>query len=105
MCYPAVQLESAGLTLEAALHMSATILPETRVSKMLVVAKLNTFSRATCTEQRMQVITKCAYSRIPKRVILKKKKKQSSTLKMSKEHCVRMVLKVEDRPSSTRLSR
>lgn len=36
------------LTLAAALHMSATILPDTRVSKMLVVAKLNTFSRATC---------------------------------------------------------
>lgn len=27
------------------------------------------------------------------------------TLKMSKEHCVRMVLKVEDKPSSTRLSK
>lgn len=27
------------------------------------------------------------------------------TLKMSKEHCVRMVLKVEDRPSSTKLSK
>ena len=26
-------------------------------------------------------------------------------LKISKEHCVRMVLKVEERPSSTRLSR
>ena len=36
------------LTLEAALHMSATILPATRVSKMFVVAKLNTFSKATC---------------------------------------------------------
>ena len=36
------------LTFEAALHMSATILPATRVSKMLVVAKLNTFTRATC---------------------------------------------------------
>lgn len=35
------------LTLEAALHMSATILPATRVSNMLVVEKLNTFSRAT----------------------------------------------------------
>lgn len=36
------------LTLAAALHMSATIRPATRVSKMLVVAKLKTFSRATC---------------------------------------------------------
>lgn len=34
-------------TLAAALHMSATILPATRVSKMFVVAKLKTFSRAT----------------------------------------------------------
>lgn len=35
------------ITLADALHMSATILPATRVSKMLVVAKLKTFSRAT----------------------------------------------------------
>ncbi len=36
-----------SITLAAALHMSATILPATRVSKMLVVAKLKTFLRAT----------------------------------------------------------
>lgn len=43
-----MQKKKKRLTLAAALHMSATILPDTRVSKMLVVAKLNTFSRATC---------------------------------------------------------
>lgn len=45
---PQEEFARTGLTLVAALHMSATILPATRVSKMLVVAKLNTFSRATC---------------------------------------------------------
>lgn len=45
---PVLMQKKKRLTLAAALHMSATILPDTRVSKMLVVAKLNTFSRATC---------------------------------------------------------
>lgn len=34
-------------TFAAALHMSATILPDTHVSKMFEVAKLNTFCNAT----------------------------------------------------------
>ncbi len=49
--------EQTRLTLAAALHMSATILPDTRVSKMLVVAKLKTFSRATCSNSVPNVFT------------------------------------------------
>lgn len=75
-CYADVQPESTGLTLAAALHMSATILPETRVSKMLVVAKLNTFSRATCAERRMQVITACIQQKNKKSHLKKKPIKQ-----------------------------
>lgn len=93
------------ITLAAALHMSATILPDTRVSKMLVVAKLNTFSRATCWHN--DATLDCTRK---KRAHNREEKHQNETgklltLKMSSEHCVRMVLKVEDSPSSTKLSK
>lgn len=42
------KMKERTLTLAVARHMSATILPDTRVSKMFVVAKLKTFSKATC---------------------------------------------------------
>lgn len=95
------------LTFEAALHMSATILPATRVSKMLVVAKLNTFTKATYWNNVTNFHT---YTEIHINERWKSGKTQVHegwvlTLKMSKEHCVRIVLKVEDRPSSTRLSK
>ncbi len=47
VCVSAQVGQRESITLAAALHMSATILPATRVSKMLVVAKLKTFLRAT----------------------------------------------------------
>lgn len=89
------------LTFAAALHISATILPDTRVSKMLVVAKLNTFSRATCSKNVAWVLS--VQSKVEESGGIKVF--EVLTLKMSKEHCVRMVLKVEDSPSSTKLSK
>lgn len=94
---------SKRLTLDAALHMSATILPDTRVSKMLVVAKLKTFSRATCWNKLTNVFIYIYRRENEARGV--RHMCEVLTLKMSKEHCVRMVLKVEDKPSSTRLSK
>lgn len=46
-------------TFAAALHMSATILPDTHVSKMLEVAKLYTFCNATWHKQRRVTQRSC----------------------------------------------
>lgn len=47
-------VELRTLTLAAARHMSATIRPATWVSNMFVVAKLKTFSIATCKNINLQ---------------------------------------------------